>query len=80
VHVYECHLSDGFAESLFDTAVYRFLEREAPTDSSVSVHTEVRSSGLVKSVQLWSTCAVADFERYWRSFANERVGCRPFAA
>ena len=80
MHVYECHLSDRMAESLFDTAVYRFLEREAPNDSSVCVHTEVRSSGLVKSVRLWSTCAVANFERYWRTFEHERATCRPFQA
>jgi hypothetical protein len=79
MHVYECPVADHYVDSLFETAVYRFLElNPIPLDDSVSMHTEVRPSGFVKSVRLWSESAVADFERYWRTFQQERAMCRPF--
>jgi len=79
VYTYEHQVPDNRVESLFETAVYRFLElHTAPSDSSVSMHTEVRPSGLIKSVRLWSEGAVANFERHWRSFQCERTLCRPF--
>lgn len=79
MHTYRCEVAEGYAETLFDTAVYRFLELHgAPEDSLVTVHTEPQRSGCVKSVRLWSREAVERFDRHWRAFVHERAGCRPF--
>ncbi len=79
--VFSCHVPEARSESLFETAVYRFRElHTAPDDALVSVHTEIRAGGAIKSVRLWSLEAVEQFERYWRTFARERAMCNPFLA
>lgn len=77
MHAYECMVAETDG-GLFETAVYRFLEvHPTPSESSVSMHTEVRSAGKVKSVHLWSARAVEDFDRHWQRFRHERLACLP---
>jgi len=79
MHVYRTETSTGWAEGQFDTAVYRFLELHSPQDHDlVIVHTEVTGAALMKSVQLWSAEAVAQFASFWSKFQHDQAAHAPF--
>ncbi|MEO6340217.1 MAG: hypothetical protein ABIO39_09285 [Caulobacteraceae bacterium] len=71
----EMDLPAGAEAERFTAAIYRFLELNARrlTDNETIVIESFPFGGLErKRVTLWSTAAVADFQRFWRTFISDR--------
>jgi len=80
MYLYQADMTSDTVESLFNTAIYRFIELNSSSTESefVAIHTEIRGSIRRKVVTLWSAEAVDRFDRHWREFQRERADRRPF--
>jgi hypothetical protein len=79
MHDYRTSALDASTESLFDTAVYRFLELYASKrDGLVAIHTEIDGPERQKTIRFWSADAASRFESFWREFRRERELSLPF--
>jgi hypothetical protein len=80
MHLYQAEVGDEALDSLFQTALYRFLEVHASRslNEAVAMHTEIIGATRRKVVRLWSADAVERFDRHWREFQRERATCAPF--